>query len=173
MAGEVMSNFTFAMTGADHLIRRVQELDKKMRRSVLMKAGRAAAKPLKATMIRSAPQDREVKPPNTWRKSVGTKVKIYLTATGAVLFFAVGPRSDYKVEVERKSIYFRDARGRVRKIPAESVKDRGRLTQRRRPVLYSHLIEPKHSTIARSIAQARTEIFQAYVDTLSEAISEA
>jgi len=161
--------FSYKVTGIQETITRVQAFEKRLRRKWLMKAGRAGAKPVKAAMIRNAPLDRNAEPSNTWRKSIGTKVKLF--GGGTVLWFAVGPRSSFLVVVTLKATFFRDKQGRVRRIENRGVRPE-RFEQKRRPVLYSHLAERKHQMIARTQSQTKASAAAAMEAVLREAVAD-
>lgn len=141
-----MASFTSKLDGPAQTIARLRACDKKLRRSILGKTGRAMAKPIKAAMIRNAPIDSK-----TWRKSIGTKVKQY--AQNTIVAIIVGPRSQYIALVVLKAKYYRDAQGRVRKIVVTEKTPERFSRQKRRPVLYSHRAEKKYGMIRRTEQQ--------------------
>jgi hypothetical protein len=162
-----MAGFSHKTTGVQQTFAKVREFGKRLRRSILMKTGRAGAKPVKAAMIRNARIDSQ-----TWRKSIGTKVKVYDSGK-PVLFFVVGPRSQYIALVRLKAKFFRDRQGRLRRIPLERSRQPERFLQKRRPVMYSHLIERKYRVIERTTNQTRAASEAAMAGVLAEAVESA
>jgi len=165
-----MASFRINVTGIRETISRIQNWDKKMRRAGLLKIGRAGAKPVKAAMIRNAPQDKNAKPPNTWRKSVGSKVKIY--RSGTVMFFVVGPRAGYTANVVLKTKFFRGKDGRIHPIPIDRSKRPEMFNQMRRPSKYSHLVEAHGHVIAQTKGQTRAAAVGAMQEKMAELVAE-
>lgn len=156
-----MSSFKYKLTGVQETITRLHNFGTRLRRKVLTKCGNEASKIALKTM-KANPPPRKAWGTGTWRKSLGRKVKVYVT----VMWYVVGPRSSFIANPKQKFRFWRDKNGRVRKSPAPTG-----YTRKFRPVLYTHLIEPKHGMIRRSVQQSRAQEEKAIARVLSEAMA--
>lgn len=77
-------------------VRRLQAMETKVRRKVLVKVGNAGSKPLLKAIKAATPVDTGV-----LRKSMGRKVKVY--GAKGIMWLGVGPRSGFKQIVDGKT----------------------------------------------------------------------
>lgn len=164
-----MASFKYKVDGIQQTMTLLRNFEKGFRTKTLRKAGNEASKIGVRVMKAHAPPKNPDWGTGTWRKSIGRKVKVYRSAT---LVYIVGPRSKVQaVAGKLKSRFWRDSQGRIRKAPVKGFKQPQEKFRRRRPVLYSHLLEPKRHVIAISVKISRPQEMRAIEKVLREAVA--
>lgn len=159
-----MSAVKFKFTGVAQTMQRLVQCKRRVQTKWLRKAGNEASKVALRMLKSNSPPRNRAWGTGTWRKSLGRKVQPFRRGVG--VWYGVGPRSKYVATPARKFKYWRDKLGRVRKMPVEGY------TPRYRPALYSHLIEPKHHMIKRSMQQSRGAQQAAITKVLTDAMAD-
>lgn len=154
------------------LIARMKAFRASVGRKMLRRAASDASKIHLQELKAAAPAKGKEWSTGSWRKSLGRKVRVYNTYQDrTVVFWAVGPRSARIYHPKQKAKYFR-RNGKLHRVPITSKTPEKFKTRKYWPVLYSHLIEPKHKMIARANASAMARCKAAITDSLTRSMTE-